>query len=245
MSVPEQIEDTRAEGGVDMPGSTPLASLPFAPSFSPTSRQLALFGALAEKSGEAGSFYMGALRVLADRDNPLRTAFAAYGVRELMDKLPVLTSAPAKVRKGNLGNKVVVVASALEQAKRNSQSHENGAWSGPIDHHVQGVLDKVDEMIVWHETYMPKRTTVAVELSRHLDVSRRPLPTSVEERHAKHWVDLIGYFNAVLHGGSTDEAKFADRLNEFEQFVLDRLRPRTSEEMGVLDALIAEAERGA
>jgi hypothetical protein len=45
-----------------------------------------LLAALAERTDEAGALYEGALRVLADRENPARIRLAACGLRELLDE---------------------------------------------------------------------------------------------------------------------------------------------------------------
>ena len=51
-------------------------------------RQRAVEAALARKSGELVTFYVGALSALAYEANPDRLSHAAHGIRELIEKFP-------------------------------------------------------------------------------------------------------------------------------------------------------------
>ena len=71
-----------------------------------------LLTALAEKNAAAGSLYAGALRVLADRQNPARIRLAACGLRELLDEFH---EAP---KGGKLGERVKKLKERWEVASR-------------------------------------------------------------------------------------------------------------------------------
>lgn len=220
-------------------------SLPGADQVVLADQQLELHRVLFERSEKAAEWYRGALIALANGGNPERFVHAAHSIRELMEKLHVLIDVPAQTDKTTLKGKFKALADIWDKARASSSCNNNGAWSGPIDHHLRRGLVAVDRMIEWFRANRPSFRDVSLAVFRELDVSKRPLPSSLEARHFKEWSDLNDFFQSVSHHRhETDDAEFSARLYAFERFVLDMARPRTSEEQTLLDQLIAEAEGG-
>ena len=133
-----------------------------------------------------------------------------------------------------------------EKAKRQSRCHADGVWSGEIDDAARHGFAAVDRAIEWQRQNRPARMELHRATIRALDKARRPLPSWIEDTHVKQWNDLRDYFVRVCHHDrETGEDEFSAVLDQFEAFVLGRLKPPTYPEQASLDQLIAEAERGA
>ena len=125
-------------------------------------------------------------------------------------------------------------------------AYVEGTWSGEIDDPARLGFDAIDAAIEWRRVNRPKREETSRATIRALDISKRALPTWIEDTHVKAWNDLRDYFVRVCHHGrETDIAEFEAAVYEFERFVLDRMKPRTYREHVSLEQLIAEAESGA
>lgn len=74
---------------------------------------------------------------------------------------------------------------------------------------------------------------------RKLDASGRNLPPNLERQNLKVWQNLNDYFIKLCHHGcETSLAEFEVRLLRLEIFLLDRLRPKTFEHLGIIDDLM-------
>ncbi len=207
-------------------------------------QQLRFFQALAEQDGRVARWYMGARITLSNRKNPERLQQAAHSLRELMDKLLPILGFPAKSEGGNLGDRFYAMTARWEKAKQRSKCYTEGVWTGEIDDAARRGFTAVDEAIEWHRQNRPKRKEAYRVTIRALDVSRRPLPSWIEDTHVLLWEKLRDYFVKVCHHDrETDDDEFSAALQELESFVLERLKPRTYAEQATLDQLIAEAER--
>jgi hypothetical protein len=208
-------------------------------------QQLGFFQALAEQDGRVAGWYLGARMTLLNTRNPERLQQTAHSLRELMDKLLPVLGLPAEAESGRLGDRFAALTSRWEAAKAQSACHTDGVWSGEIDEAARRGFMAVDEAIDWQRQNRPRRRETYRATIRALDVSRRPLPSWIEDTHVQLWNDLRDYFVRVCHHGrETDEDEFRGALDTLESFVLERLKPRTYAEQVTLDQLIAEAERG-
>src|SRR5437899_2193313 len=81
-----------------------------------TDQQLFLQRVLAERDITAEALYVGALRVLADEENPDRLALAAHGLRELIGGLPRYFNLPVLVRV-RMGDKVNALHAAWKKER--------------------------------------------------------------------------------------------------------------------------------
>jgi hypothetical protein len=208
-----------------------------------TGQQQTLFTALIEKDRQLGTIYLGGLHVLHQEGNPDREALAAHAVRELMEKLPQFVDVPTpeKIKK---------------PASLNVKVRElSGHWAGvsaevmsatAITPKLRKFHKRVSDFFDWFEQSFVKRRDQTAAALRSLDVTGRSLPMPIEELHIKHWGLCNEFFQKVSHHGrSCSQEEFASWLDEFERFLLDRMRPRTFETFSALDEIIAEGETDA
>jgi hypothetical protein len=209
-------------------------------------QQIAVYRALSEQSTRLAGWYLGGCAALLVPANPERFVHAAHSLRELMNNLHTISTLPVEAQGGRLGDKFDAMTEKWERAKRNSGAFGDDGWSGTIDDAARRGFEAVDEAISWQKQNRPKWKEQHRSTLRGLDVSGRPLPGFIEDHFVEMWHELRGYFVDVCHHRiATTEEDFLAALEQLEKFILDRLKPRTFTEQATLDALIAEAERGA
>jgi hypothetical protein len=117
-----------------------------------------------------------------------------------------------------------------------------GQWVGTVDGHARRMLVAGDTFFSWYEENFPTRTREAEAVLRALDPDGQlPLASAVGT-----WNELRGYFIGVAHHRpdvTLDE--FDRRLNDLEDFLITRLRPRPFADAARLDSLIEAGERDA
>jgi hypothetical protein len=185
-----------------------------------------LLAALAEQNDECGALYTGALRVIADRQNPARIRFAAYGLRELLD---AFQEGPKPEK---LGERVKKLKKQWDVASRSS----GAAPDGTEDDFAQ----TLNEFFAEYERDFPGRRQQASETIRRLDPSGRTPPPTVHLARGEAWMAFNRYFNGLLHGGNATEEAFMAEVRAFERFLLDWLRPETFRDFNEIDQLLAE-----
>ncbi len=185
-----------------------------------------LLAALTEQNDECGVLYTGALRVLADHQNPARIRLAACGLRELLDEFH---EAPKGEK---LGERVKKLKERWEVGSRSS-----GAAPGGMEDVFGQALN---EFFAEYERDFPGRRQQASETIRRLDPSGRTPPPAVHRARGQAWMGFSGYFSGVLHGGKPTEEAFMSELKAFERFLLGWLRPETFKDYSELDQLLAE-----
>jgi hypothetical protein len=231
--------------GVDAEISS--ASTPRAVAELPMSeQQLELHQLLLGHSEEAANWYYGAVFARSQSGNPERLIQAAHSMRELMWKLHVFIEVPAEGDPARPFDKLSALADIWESAKKKTRCQKEGAWNDkPIDKHLRRALAAADKTVDWVRTNRPHFQETSKRVIEKLDVSSKPLPPAVENRHYLEWSSLYEYFKKVCHHErQTDEVEFDANFYAFERFVLDRAKPKISEEHKRLDELIAEAEHG-
>jgi hypothetical protein len=205
-------------------------------------RQRELLGALTEKDQRLADMYVGCLAVLRDGANPDAIHLAAHAARELMRYVPEVLDLPWKAHGEKLGDKVQALYGQWTSAAAKSTCRKVGpVWDGQIDAPLKKLLSAIDAFFSWKETHMPRRRVEAMKLLAALEASAE-LPQHVQEVNAAAWEALAGYFNGLAHHGAVVErAEFDRHLFQLEEFLLVRLRPRTFEDFGAIDALLAES----
>jgi hypothetical protein len=207
--------------------------LPQPPLLALTSRVRDVVGALAQRDDQAAVLYEGALRVLADRNNPARIRLAACGLRELLGELH---DAP---KPEDLKERVKKLRKAWEVSKRALVAAE------AEDEGSAGFAQILDVFFVEFEEDYPGRRSQASGTIEQLDPSGRTAPPVVHRARGQTWMDFSGYFSGVLHGGKRPtEDEFRSQLEAFEGFLLDVLRPQTFADFSEIDNLIAEGPPG-
>lgn len=207
--------------------------------FQMTGRQQLVRRSLAEKSEAVGILYECALRVLSDGSNPGRLILAAHSIREMTGKLPKFLNLPILAEQGRLGDQVSTLEAKWATAAK-SQCHNDGNWAGEIDGPLRMLLGALHKFFQWYKDNRPKRRDVAAGLFRFADPAGRPLPETLERRRTDRWLKLHDYFVGVAHQSSTTEAEFILALGDLEQFLLDLLYPRPSEDFSAIDGLAEE-----
>jgi hypothetical protein len=204
-----------------------------------TGRQQLVHRSLTQKSEVVAVLYECALRVLRDESNPGRLFLAAHSIREMTNGLPKVLDLPIVVEQGRLGDQLNGIEPIWAGATK-SQCHKEGDWTGEIDGPLQKLLLALHKFFQWWKDSRPKRRDVAAGLFRQTDPSRLPLPETLEKRRVDRWLALHDYFVRVAHRSSTNEDEFRASVEELEQILLDSLDRRPSEDLSVIDAILAE-----
>lgn len=224
--------DDLRDGHVAAPGGRALKS-----------RQRALLGKLLEKDPGLARMYDGALYALSQKENPERLVLAAHEIRELMEKAPRAVDIAIKLDR-KLGEQMKLLCQDWKRVK-------------PLVHEEEGKLcceamsklefvKSLEEFLEWYDGNSTSRQDQAKALVRKLDPSGRQVPDPLETHHAKFWGMLREYFIAVAHHGKeSDEEEFVGYLSELENFLLERLIPRTFKDIDAIDALLDEAGNNA
>lgn len=208
-------------------------------------RQGRLYGMLHGKSPSLSIMYLGAIRVLSHNENPDRLALSAHGLRELMEKFPEYVD--IRIRPPvSMGVKVNELEQQWDRAQESS-SKKDDTWTGEIDNKLASFLGNVHIFFAWKKADMPSRTEKVLETLRELDAAQRAMPEPVEKIMAQLWKTLNIYFQKVAHHGNsnTTEEEFRGYLRSLEEFLLDRIDPRTFEVFDEIDDVIAPEDQNA
>lgn len=208
-----------------------------------TGHQRVMYEALAEGHVVLGAFYLGALYVLSQSANPYRFALAAHGFRELMEKLPQYKNLPVQKKGLSLKERVRVMQQAWVRVSKKSSCYSKRVWEGEIDQALEDFLAKIESFFGSVEADRPTRKKQTEALIRGLDPMGRALPYTIEKLRIEEWDECHNYFEGVSHHTTkTDGKEFDGWLNVLEAFLLDRLRPRTFEDLNSIDKIIKEGE---
>jgi hypothetical protein len=210
-----------------------------------TSRQRALLAALSEVDSRLADMFLGALAVLEQRSNGERFAQAAHTLRELINRLPASLGLATPAMNQRLGDRLGRPEQAWSTARAQSTCRNGNSWSGTIDPPLARALVAIDDFFEWKSKHRPRRRTEMAQTIRRLDASGRQLPERIESIVVEQWGATREYFIGVCHHSiEPDERDFFGYLDVFEEFIIDRLRPRTFADFDAVDAIIEEAERG-
>ena len=114
---------------------------------------------------------------------------------------------------------------------------------GEIDHSASKLLRKLEAFFDWCNKHMPGKHKELSAFITTLDPASGRLPEELQDSNVQRVKKMSEYFNIISHHGKTaDASEFEAAVNEFEHFLLERLRPRTFEDVDDLDALIKKAE---
>ncbi|MHB8172964.1 MAG: hypothetical protein ACYDFU_00695 [Nitrospirota bacterium] len=197
--------------------------------FEPSSRQRALLMALGERSTLLAEMYYGALKVLADGNNPSKLPLSAHGIRELMEKLP--TELGIKVKIDSAGIKVRV--ENLKRIYDNCKGRDN----------YEKYIRESDKFFGWFVEAKPRRGEQFADALRGIDPSGRKLPGPLEGLRTDRWTFTRDYFIGVAHHRiKTSFEEFSEYLFDLEGFLLDQLKPRTFEDFDRMESIIEAGE---
>jgi hypothetical protein len=209
-------------------------------------QQQTLYEALIDKDERLARMYLGSLRVLSDNQNPDRLALVAHGLRELMEKLPRYLNVPIKT-KSSFALKAEV--HNLRQSWNNIKNYQDlpgkNRWRGQINKTLRTFLVKVGDFFVRFEQARPTKHIEIAQLLQSLEIQKQNLPSNIEEINIQEWKNSYDYFTGVSHHRKTTLQELEEYLNTLEEFLLDRLRPRTFEDYAIIDNIIKEGEEDA
>ena len=142
----------------------PVPALP-GPLLELSGRARDVLAALTELNNEAGALYIGALRVLADRENPARIRLAAYCLRELLEAFQ-------EEKKGE---------DFKERVRKLQKSWEvvSRAYGVEPDGDDRGFAQTLNNFFVQFENDNPRRKVRASDTIGRLDPSGRTAPPVV------------------------------------------------------------------
>ena len=86
------------------------------------------------------------------------------------------------------------------------------------------------------------RREQAETLINALDPSGKYLPQTISDRITREWRSFRSFFVKVCHNGTSSPEEFDQRLEFFEDFMVDRLGLRTFQGQEILQSLIREGE---
>ena len=208
--------------------------------------RLTLFEALSSKRPVLGQMYLGALAAL-DRGDPESLAQGAHSMRVLLEKLPTYVEGiPQERRSPSLTEAARNLATSFNQAKDTSGCWTDDDWRGEIDASLRKLLrNGLPSFLAVAAAMKPPRRTERAELLRRVDDGPLPMPAVVEELRIAEWEVYSGFFQGVSHHTrETSTEEVANMMRRCEQFLLDRLVPRTFENRAAIAAIIAEVEHG-
>ena len=210
-------------------------------------RQLAFLKALKDTNSTLSEMYCGCIIALKDSSNPDRFAQCAHSIRELMEKLPEVFDAPINTQGGNLKDKVHKLLEAYNLAEKNTTCYSvNEGWSGVLDGYIVQFFLAIKDFFKWFDESRPSRRSDLKALLKKMEKSAEDLPEGIVYNNIKKWENLRDFFQAVAHHRKfPEEREFLQNLDCLEQFLLDRLTPRTFDDFAEIDALIAEGEKNA
>ncbi len=203
--------------------------------------QFELLEVLQNRHPLLGQTYEGALRALADEQNPESLVHCAHSLRELIGALP-LAVRDEKKRPASLKAKVVEVAEAWKRQTGKTATLAGGGWNGPIDGPLRKVLRHLAEFFRWFEEEHPRHTSdrdVALDM---FDPSGRPLPDHLRKRRGQQIDDLDQFMNQVAHHNklAISRAEFSVRVAQTEALIRTLVIVTPYEDRKVLDDLLKD-----
>ncbi|NLE46208.1 MAG: hypothetical protein GX620_15925 [Chloroflexi bacterium] len=198
--------------------------------------------ALAQLDPVLGRMYLGVRKILANEDNPERLVFAAHGCREMMEKLPQYVDVHVVAQRESLRNKVNQLEDHWCNATRRTKCFQGSAWTGVLDRHLARFLGQLSDFFAWYDGHFPRRRQEITATLQKLDTAGRRLPAVLERHNVDAWDAMRSYFQSVAHhlDQKTTISEFESYLDALERFLLDRLSPRTFNDLDALDDLICQ-----
>ncbi len=180
-------------------------------------------------------------------DDPLnedQIAIAGYLLRELQQALPkALPAAPQAKSRLKLDNFFSWLEARWPKLAQNSScARDDGRWSGTVDRALATFLADLGRWIVRYRDDNPRWKAFQRQTLGTLDPALSEVPEQTQAAAVEFWLDLHDFFNTAAHHATIDEKTFKERLKAFEDFLGDRLIPRTFEKRDRIAQLVREAE---
>jgi hypothetical protein len=199
---------------------------------------------LFEKNQLLSNMYKGSLLILSQLDNPDHLALAAHGMRELMEKFPIIADVPVESANNNMLRDIVnKIIWEFKKMVSRSDCYRNGEWEGTIDGHLNRFLSVLNNDLTQNDTLTSPRRDQGRKMIRSLTDTKYPTAEAIEQHILTRWKELRGYFTGVAHHSTqTTYEEMIEKLQRLNQLIFELLRPKIAESLNELDRLIQEAE---
>lgn len=180
-------------------------------------------------------YYHGALKVLADENNPDRIAQSAHSLRELLEKAPIALC--DEEPKGNKPDLRALRSKIERQFERAFDGSPGDLVGKPVTGELAAAIATTLEYVEGNKR--PTRRERFEMAFTRLDPFSHLVPTGHSHR-AKSLKDLWDEIQKIAHHGkSTLDREFADLLREVEEHLLEVFAPSTSENLKEIQRLMA------
>jgi len=229
------LDDLTASSAVAEPDQIPR------PRWLISANRIELGGLLAKHTTtELTAYYWEAIRALREADAEIRRSIAGHALRELVNGLPHHLEVPVPGALGEFFRWLRETWRPLAAWQVASATGE--VWIGrTIEPRLGRFLSDLDGKIDDYAKTYPVRRDMHQSALTHLDPRLAQTPASVQAAVVKTWMDLQDVFQSATH--SSNPERFEAAVEEFEEFLLDRLAPRTFAKRDAIAALVREAER--
>ena len=186
------------------------------------------------------AYYWEAIRALRDGDDEIRYGIAGHALRELQNGLPNHLEVPEE--RGRLGDFFDWLQGQWSKLLPNRPAKVNAElWTGAeIDQPLGVFLGALHDKIEIYSGVNPRRREMHRSALGRLDPGLSRAPEAVQSAIVKTWMDLGDVFNKATHSSNPEE--FEGAVETFEDFLIDRLAPKTFEKRDAIKALVQEAE---
>jgi hypothetical protein len=209
----------------------------------PTTEQDALVVSLASRSAKLARIYQSGLLVFYDEKNPGRLQLTAHCMRELIEKIPLLTEGEALSTGDSMKARLHPVRNAYFTVTRGLKFDASVDAS---DATVQTLFVELEKFFEWETANRPQARRRTAETLAKLSGPGQMLPVDISEDEVGAWMEADGYFKRVAHNqlDNIQEDHFLRHMTFVENVLLRRLQPTAVEDLDILDALIVEGEDG-
>jgi hypothetical protein len=189
------------------------------------------------------AYYREAIRALREADDEIRYSIAGHALRELQNGLPNYLNVPEVT--GGLGEFFRWLRDTWPRLIAGRAANEAGElWIGmTIDPALGRFLGTLDDKIETYAAAYPLRREMHQSALARLDPGLGQTPDTVQKVVVSTWMRLQDTFNSATH--SSNPEQFESAVEAFEDFLIDRLAPKTFEKRDAIAALVQEAEGNA
>jgi hypothetical protein len=184
------------------------------------------------------------LIVLFDESNPSRFELVAHSMRELIEKISLLTTGD-HWEHGDAMNQLGPVRRTYEALTQGQGFSEHLSIENSKEQ-VITLIRELSKYLEWEAVNRPRLKKRIAQTLSTLSGPGQALPVDVSENEVGRWIEAYKYFNMVAHNryDTIDHDDFEGKMKFIERVLLSRLRPPAVPELDALDALIREGEDG-
>ena len=210
-----------------------------------TPQQQRVLEALKDRETEEyplSQWYLGALYVLHNDQNPDRVAQAAHSLRELLEKLPSVVEGSDVTASSDKSKFQHMRSKIHEGISKYKANYSNGWENKPIDKHLGETLKTVEKYLESNQEptrreRMQAAVTTIDPMAKQLD---RQIREGKRDEFYNLWKRLEGFAH---HNSKQDIVKFEKCLDKLEKTVADLLAPITAQNQKEIQTILGNANR--